>query len=318
MPTASGGVPSSEIRITVGGRAPAALAHAIASSSTPFAIRLRMRRIGSDRTMLAMRIALSIAGSDPTGGAGLQADLQVFRALGVHGAGVVTALTVQDTARVHQVLPVFPNVVLDQLRVLLADLRPHAVKIGMLATDDVARNVELGLGALDATGAAPVPIVIDPVLAASDGTQLLERRARGSLERLIGRAALVTPNLPEAETLTGCDVSSREGVEAAGCALVSSLGAGAALVTGGHREGPPDDLLVVREGGSQSLLWLEGKRVETGPVHGTGCALSSAIAAHLARGDDLPTAVEHGRRFVAEALRGAVEAGQLARFLAYY
>jgi hydroxymethylpyrimidine/phosphomethylpyrimidine kinase len=98
-----------------------------------------------------MRIALSIAGSDPTGGAGLQADLQVFRTMGVHGAGVVTALTIQDSARVHRVLPVFPNVVLDQLRVLLADLSPQAVKIGMLATDDVARNVELGLGALPAT-----------------------------------------------------------------------------------------------------------------------------------------------------------------------
>jgi hydroxymethylpyrimidine/phosphomethylpyrimidine kinase len=274
--------------------------------------------MGSDRTMLAMRIALSIAGSDPTGGAGLQADLQVFRTMGVHGAGVVTALTIQDSARVHRVLPVFPNVVLDQLRVLLADLSPQAVKIGMLATDDVARNVELGLGALDDAGAPRVPIVIDPVLAASDGTQLLERRALGSLERLIGRAALVTPNLPEAGTLTGCDVSSREGVEAAGCALVSSLGAGAALVTGGHREGPPDDLLVVREGGSQTLHWLEGKRVEGDPVHGTGCALSSAIAACLAWGDDLPGAVERGRRFVATALRGAAEEGRRARFLAYF
>ena len=98
-----------------------------------------------------MRIALSIAGSDPTGGAGLQADLQVFRAFGVHGAGVITALTVQDTAKVHQVLPAFPNVVLAQLRVLLRDLRPDAIKLGMLATDDVARNVELGLRELGAT-----------------------------------------------------------------------------------------------------------------------------------------------------------------------
>ena len=158
--------------------------------------------------MRAMRVALSIAGSDPTGGAGLQADLQVFRSLGVHGAGVITALTVQDTVKVHQVLPAFPSVVLDQLRVLLADLRPHALKIGMLATDDVAINVELGLGVLDADGDVPVPIVIDPVLAASDGTSLLERRAWGTLERLIGRAALVTPNLPDAEALTGCDVST--------------------------------------------------------------------------------------------------------------
>lgn len=236
----------------------------------------------------------------------------------MHGAGVVTALTVQDTARVHKVLPAFPNVVLDQLRVLLADLQPQAVKIGMLATDDVARMVELGLGALGDASHPPPPIVVDPVLAASDGTPLLERRALPCLERLIGRSALVTPNLPEAGALSGCDVSTREGVEAAGCSLVSNLGAGAALVTGGHRDGPPDDLLVTREGGSQSLRWLSGERVASGPVHGTGCALSSAIAARLARGDALPDAVERGRRFVAKALEGAAQPGALTRLLAYF
>ncbi len=268
------------------------------------------------RTLSSVRVALSIAGSDPTGGAGLQADLQVFRTLGVHGCGVVTALTVQDSGRVHQVLPVFPTVVLDQIRVLVADVRPHAVKLGMLASDDVARNVELGLLALD-HGSAP-PLVIDPVLNASDGTPLLERRAIGTLERLIGMAALVTPNLPETATLTGCDVSTQEGVEAAACALVSSLGAGAALVKGGHREGPPDDLLVIRDGGSQTLHWLEGRRIEAGPVHGTGCALAAAITAYLARGDALPTAVERGRRFVTKALENSAEAGKLARFLGYF
>jgi hydroxymethylpyrimidine/phosphomethylpyrimidine kinase len=265
-----------------------------------------------------VRVALTIAGSDPTGGAGLQADLQVFRALGVHGAGVVTALTVQDTGRVHRVLPVFPNVVLEQLRVLLADVRPHAVKLGMLATDDVARMVELGLDALGRPGPSRPPLVIDPVLAASDGTLLLERRAQPSLERLIGRCELVTPNLPEAAQLTGCDVSTREGTEAAGCALVSHLGAGAALVKGGHRDGPPDDLLVVRQGGSQTLRWLAGERIPGDPVHGTGCALSAAIAACLARGDALEVAVERGRRFLAKALEGAAQAGRLARFLAYF
>jgi hydroxymethylpyrimidine/phosphomethylpyrimidine kinase len=262
-----------------------------------------------------VRVALSIAGSDPTGGAGLQADLQVFRTLGVHGAGVVTALTVQDSGRVHQVLPVFPSVVLDQLRVLLADVRPHAIKLGMLASDDVARNVELGVLGQEEPRS---PLVVDPVLEASDGTPLLERRAIGTLERLIGNAALVTPNLPEAATLTGCDVSTREGVEAAACALVSGLGAGAALVKGGHAEGAPDDLLVTRRGGSQTLTWLPGERIETGPVHGTGCALSAAIAAYLTRGDAIEVAVERGRRFVAKALEGAAEAGKLARFLSYF
>jgi hydroxymethylpyrimidine/phosphomethylpyrimidine kinase len=263
-----------------------------------------------------VRVALSIAGSDPTGGAGLQADLQVFRAFGVHGAGVITALTVQDTAKVHRVLPVFPNVVLEQLRVLLADVTPDAVKLGMLATDDVARSVALGLHELD-HAAPPVPIVLDPVLQASDGTRLLEPRARGALEELIGRAAIVTPNLLEACELTGCDVSSEEGIEAAGCALVTSLGASAALVKGGHRDGPPDDLFVVREGGSASLSWLRGERIDAGRVHGTGCALASAIAASLARGVELREAVERARRFVANALREAEAVGKLARLLAY-
>jgi hydroxymethylpyrimidine/phosphomethylpyrimidine kinase len=262
-----------------------------------------------------VRIALSIAGSDPTGGAGLQADLQVFRALGVHGAGVVTALTVQDTAVVHRVLPAFPNVVLEQIRTLLDDVTPDAVKLGMLASDDVARSVQLGLEQLDP--ARGVPIVIDPVLEASDGTALLERRAWSTLEHLIGRASIVTPNLPEAAALTGCDVSTREGVEAAAASLVTNLGANAVLVTGGHSEGAPDDLLALRTGGSASFEWLAGERVEAGPVHGTGCALASAIAAHLARGAGLEDAVGAARAFIARALRRARAGGSRARLLVY-
>ena len=149
-----------------------------------------MQRSAGPPTLKGVQVALSIAASDPSGGAGLQADVQVFRRLGVHGAGVVTALTVQDTGKVHQVLPVFPSVVLEQLRVLLADVRPHAIKIGALASDDVALNVELGLATLD-PGEGPLPpIVIDPVLAASDGTPLLERRAWDRLAGLISRAYL--------------------------------------------------------------------------------------------------------------------------------
>lgn len=262
-----------------------------------------------------MRVALSIAGSDPTGGAGLQADLQVFRAFGVHGAGVVTALTVQDTGKVHQVLPVFPNVVLEQIRTLLSDLRPDAVKIGMLASDDVARMVDLGLRELSGPSPARVPIVIDPVLAASDGTPLLERRAMGILQDLVARSTVVTPNLAEAHALTGCDASSEEGAEAAATALVAHLGAEAALVKGGHRAGPPRDLLARRVGGSVVLTWLDGDRIPGGPVHGTGCALASAIAAGLAHGREIEVAVNEARRFVGDALRRAQQKGKRARFL---
>jgi hydroxymethylpyrimidine/phosphomethylpyrimidine kinase len=255
--------------------------------------------------------ALTIAGSDPTGGAGLQADLQVFRACGVPGAAVVTALTVQDTAKVHRVMPVFPSVVLDQLRVLIADVPPAAVKIGMLATDDVARAVLLGLDGLR----AGTPVVLDPVLAASDGSPLLERRALPVLLELIGRSALVTPNLDEAASLTGEDVSTRTGCETAAGRLVTEIGAGAALVKGGHRSGAPDDLLAERTDGTVRLTWLTGERIEGDPVHGTGCALSAAITAGLARGLPLADAVGRARRLVADGIRGARRTGSGGRRL---
>ena len=273
-----------------------------------------MRTPATDLTIPPMPVALSIAGSDPTGGAGLQADLQVFRAMGVHGAGVLTALTVQDSRTVRQVLPVFPSVVLEQLRVLLRDLVPQAVKIGMLGSDDVVRNVLLGLAPLDAS----VPIVLDPVLHASDGTRLLERRAYPGLRALMARCCLVTPNLPEAETLAECDVSTHAGTERAARMLVDELGAGAALVKGGHRDGEPHDLLALRDPAGTRLVWLEHPRIEGGPAHGTGCALSSAITSSIALGRPLEDAVSEGRRFVQEALRRArVRGGGGARFLVY-
>jgi len=279
-----------------------------------------VRVIWTNLTILRVTLAVSIAGSDPTGGAGLQLDLQVFRTLGVHGAGVVTALTVQDTVKVHRVLPVFPSVVLDQIRVLLRDVRPSAVKLGMLATDDVARAVALGLTELEPRDAHPSkapPIVIDPVLAASDGTSLLERRAWGTLVELFARAALVTPNLQEAEQLAERDVSSAEGIEQAARVFVTEFGAEAALVKGGHRAGPCDDCLAYREDGGARITWLRGERIAGPPVHGTGCALAAAIAAGLASGHDLAAAVSAARAFVAGAIRRAQTAGHGARLLVF-
>jgi hydroxymethylpyrimidine/phosphomethylpyrimidine kinase len=261
-----------------------------------------------------MRIALSVAGSDPTGGAGLQLDLQVFRALGVHGAGVLTALTIQDTKKVQRVLPVFPSVAMDQLRALLADVTPHAIKLGMLATDDVLRAVALGLAA---TREPRPPLVIDPVLRASDGAQLLERRAFGGLVELMKGAALVTPNLPEAEALSGLDVSSRGGTEAAARWFVAEVGAAAALVKGGHREGAADDCLAKREGSGVAITWLPGERIAGAPVHGTGCALSAAITAGLAEGRALEESVARGRTFVRDAIARAEAVGAGARLLKF-
>jgi hydroxymethylpyrimidine/phosphomethylpyrimidine kinase len=250
-----------------------------------------------------MRCALSIAGSDPTGGAGLQLDVQVFRLHGVHGAGVPTALTVQDTRKVRSVLPTFPSVMLDQLRVLLADLHPHAIKVGMLASDDVARSVALALQGID--GPRP-PLVLDPVLAASDGTALLESRARPTLESLIEGCALVTPNLEEAAQLTGENTAEEAGVRRAAQRLVSDFGAEAALVKGGHRDGPSDDLLALRSPSGIRYSELSGPRIDAPPLHGTGCALSAAVAARLARGEDLENAVRGARSFLRDAISRAV------------
>jgi hydroxymethylpyrimidine/phosphomethylpyrimidine kinase len=228
-------------------------------------------------------------------------DLQVFARHGVHGMAVPTALTVQTTLGVHRTLPVFPNIVGEQLQMLLADIRPAAIKLGMLASDDVLLRIA---NTLD--GHTGIPRVVDPVLRASDGSFLLERRAWGNLvERLIAGAALVTPNLPEAETLTG----ERDPERAARALL--GFGARAVLVKGGHAGGPSDDLLATPEG----FLWLRGERIEGGPVHGTGCALSAAIAARLARGEALPDAVRAAKDFVARAIARAEALGRGARIL---
>jgi hydroxymethylpyrimidine/phosphomethylpyrimidine kinase len=247
------------------------------------------------------RIALTIAGSDPTGGAGLQMDLQVFARHGVHGMAVPTALTVQTTKGVHRTLPVFPSVVAESLSLVLADLRPDVVKIGMLGTDDVLLNVAVAL-----ERHPDLPRVVDPVLRSSSGAFLLEQRALGNLvERLIDGAVLVTPNLPEAETLTG----ERDPERAARVLL--QLGARAALVKGGHADGPADDLLATREG----VTWLRGERIAGTPVHGTGCALSAAIAARLARGEALADAVREAKAFVARGIAAARALGHGARIL---
>jgi len=270
----------------------------------------------------AMYSVLSIAGSDPTGGAGLQADLQVFNALGVHGAAVPTALTIQNGLRVRQVLPVFPSVLLETLRTTLDTIEPRAIKIGMLASDDVVRNVLLALAPLP-----HIPVVIDPVLAASDGTLLLEKRAYAALRDLIHGRTLLTPNWPEAEILTNRSLARRRDAEDAARELVLDLHLDAVLLKGGHRPDDADDLLVTRHrAGTDSrenkdekleIEWLAGKRLPGDPVHGTGCALSAAIAARLALGDELREAVEHARAFVRKAIERAHTLGNGARILTF-
>jgi hydroxymethylpyrimidine kinase/phosphomethylpyrimidine kinase len=243
---------------------------------------------------------LTIAGSDPTGGAGLQLDLQVLAAHGVHGMAVPTALTVQSTERVQRVLPAFPSVVAEQIAFLLADMLPDAIKIGMLATDDIVLRVG------DVLGRHAIPRVVDPVLRASDGTFLLERRAWGNLlERICAGAALVTPNLPEARELTGHSDPERAAKD------LLEVGARAVLIKGGHADGPPDDFLLSAEGSE----WIRAEHAVAGGAHGTGCALSAAIAARLALGDALGDAVRAAKRYVEAALAEAFRAGRGQKIL---
>lgn len=241
-------------------------------------------------------VCLTIAGSDSGGGAGIQADLKAFSALGVFGTTAITAVTAQNTTGVDLVHVVPPEVVDAQITAVLNDLGPLATKTGMLAT---AANVA-AVARRAAAGDLP-NLVVDPVMVASTGASLLDEEAqRTYLDRLIPHAVVVTPNLYEASLLVGRTLTTVADMADA-AAFLRRVGAKVAVVKGGHLEGPVavdvvDDGTEVRE--------LRSERVPTENVHGTGCTLSAATAAHLARGAAPMAAVEEAKRFVARAIAG--------------
>lgn len=241
-------------------------------------------------------VALTIAGSDSGGGAGIQADLKTFHAFGVYGTSVVTAVTAQNTRGVSAVHAVPLDVVRAQLDAVISDLRPAAVKTGMLATADLVRTVS---EALEVNGLAPY--VLDPVMVATSGQRLLDADAEEALRRrLVPQARLVTPNLHEARILTGVEVAGLDGMRAAARALVE-MGAGAALLKGGHLVGDAVDLLW---DGTEERVWRK-RRFDTRHTHGTGCTLSAAVTAGLALGQPLMEAVDRAARWVARAIETA-------------
>ena len=248
-----------------------------------------------------MAVALTIAGSDPSGGAGMQADLKTFAAFGVYGASAVTALTAQNTRGVRRVVEVAPDFVRAQLDAVLDDLDVRAAKTGMLLRIAVVEVVAAVLAA------RPVPhLVVDPVLAATSGETLLERGAIPTLRaRLLPLATLVTPNLREAEMLTGRPVGGPAEMRDAARALVD-VGARAALVTGGHLPGAALDILY----DGRTFREFSARRLSAPETHGTGCTLSAAIAAGLACGEDLAAAVEAAKRFVTRGIATALPIGQ--------
>ncbi len=245
---------------------------------------------------------LTIAGSDSGGGAGIQADLKTFSALGCFGMSAITALTAQNTQGVRAIHAVPPEMLCQQIDAVVDDMGVHAVKVGMLHSVEVVATVA------DAIDRHQLPhVVLDPVMVATSGAVLIEQPAvQALISQLFGRVSLVTPNLDEAALLVGRPLATQEDMERAASDLLA-MGAHAVLVKGGHLAGDMvHDLLATRTG---LRHWMHAPRIASANTHGTGCTLSSAIAAHLALGADLRDAVESARAYV----RGALEHGAAAR-----
>jgi hydroxymethylpyrimidine/phosphomethylpyrimidine kinase len=246
-------------------------------------------------------IALTIAGSDSGGGAGIQADLKTFSALETYGASVLTAITAQNTHGVTAVLELPTDLIQAQLDAVVTDLRPDVVKTGMIASTEI-----IGVVAERLRRYGLERLVVDPVMIAKGGHPLLRPEAVEALRReLLPLALVATPNLPEAEALLDRQIESLEQMRAAARELVARYGSRAVLVKGGHREGPAVDVFF----DGQDLHELPAERIETTSTHGTGCTLASAIAAYLAHGEPLPAAVQKAKQYVTEALRQAYPVG---------
>ena len=264
----------------------------------------RSRTRGSRDPARTLPVVLAIAGSDSSGGAGLQADLKTFAALGVYGASAVTCVVAEHPGRVLRVTPMSAACVAEQIGAVLEAFPVAAIKIGLLGSREVIEAVERAIGPHLEAG---VPLVLDPVLAASAGGTLLTRRALPALRRLIARATLVTPNRAEAEVLAGHSVVGEGALRAAALEIANRFGGPHILVKGGHGRGRQAvDWLVSPLGSARSIA---APRIPDVDPHGTGCTYASAIAAGLARGLPLPQAVVQGKRFITRALRQRVRIG---------
>lgn len=245
---------------------------------------------------MTIRNVLSIAGSDPSGGAGIQADLKAFSARGTYGMAVLTALTAQNTQGVTAIHALPPDFVIAQIEAIFSDIRVDAVKIGMIANAGIAEAVADTLARL----AADTPIVLDPVMVAKGGSPLLAPDAmRAVIDRLMPLATLVTPNLPEAAALLGEPVASTREHMADQAGRLLRCGPKTVLIKGGHLEVEDSPDVLAEDSG---LAWLEGRRIATRNTHGTGCTLSSAIAAELAKGASTGDAVRGAKAYLAKAI----------------
>lgn len=239
---------------------------------------------------------LTIAGSDCSGGAGIQADIKTFSALGCYAASVITAVTVQNTCGVSAVHPVPADIVEAQIRSVTEDLSPATVKIGMVTDSSIIEAIARSLKDY------PAPVIFDPVLISSSGRPLVEHEALQQLRRrLIPLCTLLTPNLPEAEVLSDIRIRKAEDRMSAGRKILSS-GCRAVLIKGGHLPGDDTEDLLMTAEEPDMTVGFHGRRIASHNTHGTGCTLSSAIAAYIARGCSLPDAVRNGKEYLTQAL----------------
>ena len=244
---------------------------------------------------------LTIAGSDSSGGAGIQADIKTMIMNGVYAMSAVTALTAQNTTGVRAILEVSPEFLQQQLDAVFEDIYPDAIKIGMVPSGQLIRVI---VDRLRRYGAKK--IVVDPVMVSTSGSVLMKEEARAILEeQLLPMAAVITPNIPEAEVLTGRKIRNREDMEAAALHL-GIRGIRAVLLKGGHSVSDADDLLYA----NGRLTWFPGRRIQNPNTHGTGCTLSSAIASALARGMSMEDAVKEAKDYICGALESDLDLGK--------
>lgn len=244
---------------------------------------------------------LTIAGSDSSGGAGIQADIKTMIMNGVYAMSAVTALTAQNTTGIRAILEVSPEFLQQQLDAVFEDIYPDAIKIGMVPSGQLIRVI---VDRLRHYGAKK--IVVDPVMVSTSGSVLMKEEARAILEeQLLPMAAVITPNIPEAEVLTGRKIRNREDMEAAALHL-GIRGIRAVLLKGGHSVSDADDLLYA----NGRLTWFPGRRIQNPNTHGTGCTLSSAIASALARGMSMEDAVKEAKDYICGALESDLDLGK--------
>ena len=247
-----------------------------------------------------MKTALTIAGSDSSGGAGIQADIKTMTANGVYATSAITALTAQNTTGVYGILESTPEFLANQLDCIFTDIFPDAVKTGMVSSTALIAVIADKLRQYGARN-----IVVDPVMVATSGARLISEEAVDALkETLLRLATLLTPNIPEAEVLSGMTISDPAGMEQAARAISEQYGC-AVLCKGGHQISDADDLLW-REGAG---VWFRGRRIQNSNTHGTGCTLSSAIASNLAKGYDLDQSVRRAKAYISGALAATLDLG---------